>query len=161
MCVLLTNNKCSTDFTNWPQVRWCGLKCDTNVHTRLFMSCISRVQFAFSLSAPKHLLWSVQESSLPPPPPPFHPPSHKSFYSILGCVHPPQKAALRQSPPTFIAILVHTAPCSPTMSSLQRRFGLPTDLTPFICHSVLLIVQLLSFIWVMCPAHFHFAFVNL
>ena len=23
------------------------------------------------------------------------------------------------------------------MSSLQRRFGLPTDLTPFICHSVL------------------------
>ena len=33
------------------------------------------------------------------------------------------------------ALLVHTTPCCPTMSSLQRRFGLPTDLTPFICHS--------------------------
>ena len=32
------------------------------------------------------------------------------------------------------AVLVHTAPCCPTMSSLQRRFGLPADLTPFICH---------------------------
>ena len=31
------------------------------------------------------------------------------------------------------------------MSSLQQRFGLPTDLTPSICHSVLLIVHLLSF----------------
>ena len=29
------------------------------------------------------------------------------------------------------AILVHAAPCCPTMSSLQRHFGLPTDLTPF------------------------------
>ena len=45
------------------------------------------------------------------------------------------------------------------MSSLQHRFGLQTDLTPFICHSVLLIVHLLSFIWVMCPAHFHFVLV--
>ena len=44
-------------------------------------------------------------------------------------------------------ILVHTAPCCPTVSSLSRRFGLPTDLTPFICHSVLLIVHLLPFIW--------------
>ena len=35
------------------------------------------------------------------------------------------------------------------MSSLQRRFGLPTDLTP----SVLLIVHVLSFIQAMCPAH--------
>ena len=30
----------------------------------------------------------------------------------------------------------------------------------FICHSVLLIVHLLSFIRVMCPAHFHFALVK-
>ena len=57
--------------------------------------------------------------------------------------------------PSF-AIFVHTAPCCPTMSSLQRRFGLPIDLAPFICHSVLLIVHLLSFIRVMCPARFHF-----
>ena len=49
------------------------------------------------------------------------------------------------------AILVHTAPCCPTMSSLQHF-----DLTPFICHSVLLIVHLLSFIWVIWPACFHF-----
>ena len=42
---------------------------------------------------------------------------------------------------------------------IQRRFGLPTDLTPFICHSVLLIVHLLSFIWAMCPAHFRFVLV--
>ena len=42
------------------------------------------------------------------------------------------------------------------MSSLQRRFGLPTDLTPSICHSVLLIVHLLFFVRAMCPAHFHF-----
>ena len=58
------------------------------------------------------------------------------------------------------AVLVHTAPCCPTMSSLQRRFGLPTDLTPFICHSVLLIVHLLSFVRAMCPAHFHFVLVT-
>ena len=32
------------------------------------------------------------------------------------------------------------------MSSLQRRFGLPIDLTPYICHSVLLIVHLVSFV---------------
>ena len=46
------------------------------------------------------------------------------------------------------------------MSSLQRRFGLPTDLTPSVCHSVLLIVHLLSFIRAMCPAHFHFVLVT-
>ena len=46
------------------------------------------------------------------------------------------------------------------MSSLQRCSGLPTDLTPFICHSVLLIVHLLSFIRAMCPPHFHFALVT-
>ena len=58
------------------------------------------------------------------------------------------------------AILVHTPPCCPTMSSLQRRFGLPTDLTPSVCHSVLLIVHLLSFIRAMCPARFHFVLVT-
>ena len=46
------------------------------------------------------------------------------------------------------------------MSSLQRRFGFPTDLTPSACHSVLLIVHLLSFIRAMCPAHFHFVLVT-
>ena len=53
------------------------------------------------------------------------------------------------------AILVHTAPCCPTMSSLQQCFGLPTDLMPFICHSVLLTVHLLSFIRAMCPGWTH------
>ena len=44
------------------------------------------------------------------------------------------------------------------MSSLQWHFGLPTDLMPFICNSVILavIVHLLSFIWAMCTSHFHF-----
>ena len=42
------------------------------------------------------------------------------------------------------------------MSCFQRSFGLPTDLSPFICHSMLLVVHLLSFIRAMCPALFHF-----
>ena len=47
-------------------------------------------------------------------------------------------------PPVFhfslsLAILVHTTPCCHT-SSLQWCFGLPTDLTPSVCYSVLLIV---------------------
>ena len=45
------------------------------------------------------------------------------------------------------------------MSSLQQCFGLPADLPPFVCHFVFLIVHLLPFIWVMCPAHFHFILV--
>ena len=76
------------------------------------------------------------------------------FFSILFCVLPLQEVALRQSPPTF-SIFTHTAPCCPTMSSLQRRFGLLTDLTLFICRSVFLTVHLLSFIRVMCPAYVH------
>ena len=59
-----------------------------------------------------------------------------------------------------IAIFVHTAPCCPTMSSLLRCFGLPADLTHVICHCVLLIVHSYSFIWLMCPAHFHLVFVT-
>ena len=46
------------------------------------------------------------------------------------------------------------------MSSLQWRFGLQTDLTPCVCHIVLLTVHLLSFIRAMCPAHFHFVLVT-
>ena len=76
------------------------------------------------------------------------------FYSILGCVLPLQEVALRQSLSSLsvlrrvfhlslsFAILVHATSCCPTMSSLQRRLGLPTDLTPSVCHSVLLIVDL-------------------
>ena len=52
-----------------------------------------------------------------------------------------------------------TAGSSP-MSSLQRRFGLPTYLTPFICHSVLLLVHLLSLTRAMRPAHFNFKLVT-
>ena len=62
--------------------------------------------------------------------------------------------------PKSFAILIHTAPCCPTMSSLQRRFGLLTDLTSSVWHSVLLLVHLLSFIRAMCPAHFHFVLVT-
>ena len=80
------------------------------------------------------------------------------FYSNLGCVLPLQEVALRH-PPTF-SVLCQTAPCCPTISSLQRRFGLPTHRTPSVCHSVLLIVHLLSFIRAMCPAHFHFVLVR-
>ena len=47
------------------------------------------------------------------------------------------------------------------MSSLQRHFGVPTDLRPFICHSVLLMIHLMSFVRAMCPAHFHFALVTI
>ena len=43
------------------------------------------------------------------------------------------------------AVLVHTAPCCPTMSSLQRCFGLPTDHMPFIYHSVLLVFHIIFF----------------
>ena len=68
----------------------------------------------------------------------------------------PSSRVLRLS--LSFAVLVHTAPCCPTMSSPQRRFGLPTDLTPFICHSLILIIHLLSFIRAMCLAHFHLAF---
>ena len=79
--------------------------------------------------------------------------------SVLGCVLPLQEVALRKSPPTLsFPLLVHIAPCCPTLSFLQC-FGLQTDLTPFICHSVLLTVHLLSFILAMCPAHFHFVLV--
>ena len=52
------------------------------------------------------------------------------FYSILGCVLPLQEVALRQSPPSFSVLC---CPCPyrsllSTVSSLQRCFGLPTDL---------------------------------
>ena len=88
--------------------------------------------------------------------------STQLFYSILGWVRPLQEVALRQSPPSFSVrcFLVHTGLCCPTMPSLQRRFGLPTDLAPFICHSVLLIVHLSSFIRAMYPAHFNFVLVT-
>ena len=44
----------------------------------------------------------------------------------------------------------------PTGSVEVEVWSLPTDLTPFYCHSVLLIVHLLSFNRAMCPAHCHF-----
>ena len=39
-------------------------------------------------------------------------------------------------------------------------YGKENAQSPFICHSVLLIVQLLSSIWGMCPAHFHVVLVS-
>ena len=49
-------------------------------------------------------------------------------------------AALRQSPPTFSVRCYpcpFSTPCCTKMASLQRCLGFPTDVTPFICHSVL------------------------
>ena len=84
------------------------------------------------------------------------------LYSILGCVLPLQEAALCQSPPSF-SVLCYPCPYRsllPHSVISPTTFGLPTDLTPSVCHSVLLIVHLLSFIRVMCPAHFHFVLVT-
>ena len=89
--------------------------------------------------------------------------SYLLFCSILGFVFPQQDVALRQSPPICclsFTILAGTTPCCPRMSSLQPRLGLPTDPTPFTCHSVLLMVHPLSFIRATCPAHFNNALVT-
>ena len=53
--------------------------------------------------------------------------------------------------PLSFAVLVDVAPCCCTLSSLQPCFDVLADFTPFICHSVLLIVHPLPFIWLMCP----------
>ena len=45
------------------------------------------------------------------------------------------------------------------MPSLQRQFNLPTDFTLHLCHSVCLVAHLWSFIRIVCPTQFHFAFV--
>ena len=89
----------------------------------------------------------------------------KRPYSILFCCWLCPSTA-RSSPPREISNLLCTLlsssiplPVAP-QSSLQRRFGLPTNLTPFICPSVLLMVHLLSFIRAMCPACFRFALVT-
>ena len=80
------------------------------------------------------------------------------FYSILGCVLPLQEVA---SARVFHLSLSLCYP-HPYRSLLPRNvispttFGLPTDLTPSVCHSVLLIVHLLSFIRAMCPSPFPF-----
>ena len=84
------------------------------------------------------------------------------FYSILGCVLPLQEVALHQSLPSF-SVLCYP---HPYRSLLPHNVISPTtfwssaDLTPSVCHSVLLIVHLLSFIWAMCPARFHFVLVT-
>ena len=77
------------------------------------------------------------------------------FYYILGCIIPLQEVALCQSPPTF-SVLCPLCSLLPHNVSLQWCFGLPTHLTLFVCHSVLLMVQLLSFSRAMCSAHFQF-----
>ena len=77
------------------------------------------------------------------------------FYSILGCTFSLHETDLRRSPPTFPVLC---CPC-PYCSLFTRSVVSPTDLIPFICHSVLFMIHLLSFIRVICPAHFHFALV--
>ena len=57
------------------------------------------------------------------------------FYSVLFYSRLCPSTAGSSPPPVLqlslsFAILVYTAPCCPTMSSLQWRFSLPTDLTP-------------------------------
>ena len=84
------------------------------------------------------------------------------FYSVLGCVLPLQKVALRQSLPSF-SVLCYSRPYR---SLLPHNIISPTtfwssdDLTRSVCHSVLLLVHLLSFIRAMCPAHFNFVLVT-
>ena len=77
------------------------------------------------------------------------------FYSILGCTFSLHETDLRRSPPTFPVLCY---PC-PYCSLFSRNVVSPTDLIPFICDSVLFMIHLLSFIRVICPAHFHFALV--
>ena len=91
-----------------------------------FTSCLER-----SRPGLKRNVWQVGEYRI-------------LFCSTLGCVLPLQEVAFCRVLHLSVsfAVLVHTTPCCPTMSSLQRHFGLPTDLTPFICHYVLLIVHL-------------------
>ena len=79
------------------------------------------------------------------------------FYSVQGCVLSLQEVALHQSPPSF-SVVCYRCPYHSLLLhnvSSPTTFCLPTDLTPVICHFVLLIVHLLSFIRAMCPAHFH------
>ena len=83
------------------------------------------------------------------------------FCFVLSCDLPLEEAAFRQSPPAFSALYCPCPYCSllPQMSSFQR-FGLPTDLTPFICYSVLIMIHQLSFIRAMRAAHFHLELVT-
>ena len=58
------------------------------------------------------------------------------FCSILFYSRLRPSTAVGSRPPVcqcFLSfvVLIHTAPCCPTMSSLKRRVGLPTDLSPF------------------------------
>ena len=72
---------------------------------------------------------------------------HGLFYSILGCILPLQEIALRQSLPSF-SVLCYP---HPYRSLLPHNVISPTTfwssgcLTPSVCHSVLLIVHLLSY----------------
>ena len=85
------------------------------------------------------------------------------FYSILfysrlcpstAGSSPPPESSIFLCPLLSSFILLLVAPH--TMSSLQRRFGLLADLPPSVCHSVLLIVHLLSFIRAMMSSPFPF-----
>ena len=72
------------------------------------------------------------------------------FCCIVGCVLPLQKVVLSQSPPTFSVLC---CPCSHRSHNIiSPAFWSSIDFVPFICHSVLLMVHLFSFIWSMCPA---------
>ena len=90
-------------------------------------------------------------------------PHKKRFYSILGCVLQLQEVALHQSPPTCSVLCYPWPYCSllPHNVISSRHFGLPISLTPFFCHSVLLMVHLFLFIWAVCPAHFHYSLLDI
>ena len=83
------------------------------------------------------------------------------FYSRLcpftAGSSPPPESTNFLCPLLPLSILL---PIAPQCHLSNDVFSLPTDLTPFICHSVLLIVHLLSCIWATCTAHFHFALVT-
>ena len=86
-------------------------------------------------------------------------PYYPSVASLhLGAVHPLQDVALHQGP------LLSSAQCCPApvapslfiVSSCRLLLGRPLGLFPLLgCHSVHLLVHLMSFILAICPAHFH------
>ena len=58
-----------------------------------------------------------------------------------------------------VAFLIQVVPSFLVMSSCHLLLGRPFDLFPLLgCHSVQCLVHLLSFIFVICPAHLHFCF---
>ena len=80
---------------------------------------------------------------------------------MLGFVHPLQDVAFHQCLPlsSVCCFPVPGGSLFLAMSSCHLLHGRPLDLFPLLgCHSVQHMVNLLSFILAICPAHLHFCF---